>query len=120
MALKDTAIDEIIENFALLDDWDDRYRYLIELGRQLEPLPEPARNDANKQPVAARPRLATVAAATAVATAGKSRSNDSSCQAALATAAAAALSFADLPSSRDARRQEGALRSVAEAVRRGR
>lgn len=48
MALKDTAIDEIIENFALLDDWDDRYRYLIELGRQLEPLPEPARNDANK------------------------------------------------------------------------
>ncbi len=42
------AIDEIIENFALLDEWDDRYRYLIELGRTLEPLPEPARNDANK------------------------------------------------------------------------
>ena len=44
MALKDTAIDEIIENFALLDDWDDRYRYLIELGRTLAPLPEAARN----------------------------------------------------------------------------
>ena len=27
------AIDEIIENFELLDEWDDRYRYLIELGR---------------------------------------------------------------------------------------
>jgi cysteine desulfuration protein SufE len=25
-------IDEITGNFALLDDWDDRYRYLIELG----------------------------------------------------------------------------------------
>jgi cysteine desulfuration protein SufE len=48
MALKETAIDEIIENFALLDEWDDRYRYLIELGRQLEPLPDTARNDTNK------------------------------------------------------------------------
>ena len=27
------TIDEIIENFEFLDDWDDRYRYLIELGR---------------------------------------------------------------------------------------
>jgi len=42
------SIDEIIANFELLDDWDDRYRYLIELGRALPPLPEAARNDANK------------------------------------------------------------------------
>lgn len=42
------TIDEIIENFALLEEWDDRYRYLIELGRMLEPLPEDARNDTNK------------------------------------------------------------------------
>jgi len=41
-------IDEIIENFELLDEWDDRYRYLIELGRALPPLPEGARSDANK------------------------------------------------------------------------
>ncbi len=41
-------IDEIIENFEFLDDWDDRYRYLIELGRELEPLPEEAHSDANK------------------------------------------------------------------------
>ena len=41
-------IDEIIDNFAVLDDWDDRYRYVIELGRELEPLPETARSDANK------------------------------------------------------------------------
>ena len=37
-----TTIDDIIENFALLDEWDDRYRYVIELGRTLEPLPEAA------------------------------------------------------------------------------
>ncbi len=41
-------IDEIIDNFSLLDDWDDRYRYLIELGRELPPLPEAAHNDTNK------------------------------------------------------------------------
>ncbi|MGA8610454.1 MAG: SufE family protein [Xanthobacteraceae bacterium] len=41
-------IDEIIDNFSVLDDWDDRYRYLIELGRELPPLAESARNDANK------------------------------------------------------------------------
>ena len=42
------TIDEIADNFALLDDWDDRYRYVIELGRTLEPLPEAARTDGNK------------------------------------------------------------------------
>ena len=43
-----TTIDEIVENFALLDQWDDRYRYVIELGRTLPPLPESAHTDANK------------------------------------------------------------------------
>jgi cysteine desulfuration protein SufE len=42
------ALDEIIENFELLDQWDDRYRYVIELGRMLAPLPDAARNDSNK------------------------------------------------------------------------
>jgi cysteine desulfuration protein SufE len=41
-------LDEIIENFALLEDWDDRYRYVIELGRGLAPLPEAERNERNK------------------------------------------------------------------------
>jgi len=41
-------IAEIIDNFSVLDDWDDRYRYLIELGRQLPPLAPTAYNDANK------------------------------------------------------------------------
>jgi cysteine desulfuration protein SufE len=43
-----TTIDEIVENFTLLDQWDDRYRYVIELGRTLPPLPESAYTDANK------------------------------------------------------------------------
>ena len=42
------TIDEISENFSLLDEWDDRYRYIIELGRTLAPLPAEAYTDANK------------------------------------------------------------------------
>ncbi len=41
-------IEEIIDNFSTLDVWDDRYRYLIELGRELPPLPMAAHSDANK------------------------------------------------------------------------
>jgi len=41
-------IDEIIENFNFLDDWEDRYRYLIELGRSLDPLDDAAHNEDNK------------------------------------------------------------------------
>ncbi len=43
-----TTIDEIIDNFTSLDEWDDRYRYVIELGRTLPPLPESAHTAANK------------------------------------------------------------------------
>jgi len=43
-----TTIDEIVENFTLLDQWDDRYRYVIELGRALPPLAESAHIEANK------------------------------------------------------------------------
>jgi cysteine desulfuration protein SufE len=43
-----TAIDEIVQNCALLDEWDDRYRYVIELGRTLAPLADTAYIDANK------------------------------------------------------------------------
>jgi cysteine desulfuration protein SufE len=42
------TIDEIRDNFALLDDWDDRYRYVIELGRTLAPMPEAEHSAANK------------------------------------------------------------------------
>lgn len=42
------TIDEIIENFSFLEDWEDRYRYVIELGRMLEPLPPELKTDDNK------------------------------------------------------------------------
>lgn len=42
------TIDDIIDGFTLLDDWEDRYRYLIELGRDLPAYPEEHRNAANK------------------------------------------------------------------------
>ena len=42
------SIAAITSDFELLDDWEDKYRYVIELGRALPPLPEAARTDANK------------------------------------------------------------------------
>ena len=42
------TIDEIKDNFELLEDWDDRYRYVIELGRTLTPMPDAEHNAANK------------------------------------------------------------------------
>ena len=42
------TIENIRADFAMLDDWEDRYRYLIELGRELPPLPDALRTDANK------------------------------------------------------------------------
>jgi len=42
------TMDEIIDNFSLLESWDDRYRYVIELGRGLVPLDDHDRNERNK------------------------------------------------------------------------
>jgi cysteine desulfuration protein SufE len=41
-------IEELIDNFSFLDDWEDRYRYLIELGRGLDPLSDEERNPSTK------------------------------------------------------------------------
>lgn len=41
-------IEEIIDDFSVLDEWEDRYRYLIELGRGLEPLADAERTPATK------------------------------------------------------------------------
>lgn len=43
-------IDAIYEDFELLDDWEDRYRYVIDLGRELKDFPDDQRNDANRVP----------------------------------------------------------------------
>ncbi|MYZ48368.1 SufE family protein [Propylenella binzhouense] len=42
------AIETLIDDFQFLDDWEDRYRYVIELGRTLEPLGADERTPANK------------------------------------------------------------------------
>ncbi len=39
------TIDELIENFEFLDGWEDKYRYLIDLGNKLEALPEQYKTD---------------------------------------------------------------------------
>lgn len=43
-----TSIDAIREDFALLDEWEDKYRYVIELGEALPPYPESARDEAHR------------------------------------------------------------------------
>lgn len=43
-----TTIDTITDDFEFLDDWEDRYRYLIELGQQLDPLSDAQRSAENK------------------------------------------------------------------------
>jgi cysteine desulfuration protein SufE len=52
MANSDTgvlpSIETIRSDFAFLDEWEDRYRYVLELGRGLEPLSDAEHNDANK------------------------------------------------------------------------
>jgi cysteine desulfuration protein SufE len=40
--------EEIAENLSFLDDWEDRYRYVIDLGRALPALPEPLKTEANR------------------------------------------------------------------------
>jgi len=43
-----TRLDEIVEVFDLLGDWDQRYQYLVELGEQMPQMPEQLKTDNNK------------------------------------------------------------------------
>jgi cysteine desulfuration protein SufE len=43
-----TTIQTIRDDFSLLDEWEDRYRYVIELGEALPPFPDKQRDAANK------------------------------------------------------------------------
>ena len=42
------SLEQIIDDFEFLDDWEDRYRYVIELGRTLEEMPESDKTEASK------------------------------------------------------------------------
>lgn len=48
MYLEDTSLEDVEETFSLMDDWEDRYRYIIELGRKLPPLPDEEHSEENK------------------------------------------------------------------------
>jgi cysteine desulfuration protein SufE len=41
-------VDQLVENFELLGPWEERYRYLIELGRKLPPMPDTEKTEASK------------------------------------------------------------------------
>jgi len=42
------SVDELVEAFDLFDDWEERYAYLLDLARRLEPFPEDCRDEAHK------------------------------------------------------------------------
>lgn len=48
MIAPEMSFEELAENFALFDDWEDRYRYLIDLGRKLPPFPDALKTEVNK------------------------------------------------------------------------
>jgi cysteine desulfuration protein SufE len=43
-----TEIDDLVDEFDFLDDWEQRYRYLIDMGKALPDMPETERTDVNK------------------------------------------------------------------------
>jgi len=43
-----SEIDDLVDEFDLLDDWEQRYRYLIDMGKALPDMPEDDRSDTNK------------------------------------------------------------------------
>lgn len=47
-ALQTMRMDEVVSSFETLEEWEDRYRYLIDLGRRLPPYPDAARDAAHK------------------------------------------------------------------------
>lgn len=48
MSSIDDALNILADEFELLGDWEERYRYVIELGRELEPLADAERSETNK------------------------------------------------------------------------
>ncbi|MEX2473856.1 SufE family protein [Marinobacter sp.] len=44
---KDTTLEDVLDGFEFLDDWEDRYAFIIDLGKQLPSFPEEARIEEN-------------------------------------------------------------------------
>lgn len=45
MTLSDTSLEDVLDTFEFLDDWEERYRYVIDLGRKLPPLADAEMTD---------------------------------------------------------------------------
>ena len=48
MEIERLEIDDLADTFEMLGEWEERYRYLIELGRKLPPMPDSEHDDAHK------------------------------------------------------------------------
>ena len=44
---KDTTLDDVLEGFEFLDDWEERYAFIIDLGKELPEFPEDERREEN-------------------------------------------------------------------------
>lgn len=44
---KDVTLDDVFDAFEFLDDWEERYAYIIDLGKQLPPFPDSDRTEEN-------------------------------------------------------------------------
>ena len=42
------TLEEVVDNFSFLDDWEDKYKYLIDLGEEIPPFPDYMKTDENK------------------------------------------------------------------------
>ncbi len=45
LLMSQESVKEVVENFSLFDDWEDRYRYLIDLGRELPKMDDTLKTD---------------------------------------------------------------------------
>jgi cysteine desulfuration protein SufE len=48
LSMSDARVEELIENFSFLDDWEDRFRYLIDLGRRMAPMDPALKTEESK------------------------------------------------------------------------
>jgi len=46
--MANAAFEELVEDFEFLDDWEDRYRHVIEQGKAMTPLPDALKVEATK------------------------------------------------------------------------
>ncbi|MDF0749685.1 SufE family protein [Marinobacter sp. 71-i] len=44
---KDTTLEDVVDGFEFLDDWEERYAFIIDLGKQLPPFPDDERTEEN-------------------------------------------------------------------------